>query len=168
MASRQNTISPAEISRRVAVLRRFRELLKAQRDRFRAYLDVLDRQKDVIEAGTTDDLIRHVELEEKIVADIFSIQKVIDPMEDLYRAAVRNDPARSAASDEKSEVMDLKTALEGLKTEAISRSHRNKELLSRRMTELREEIKTLRSNPYAKKKSAFPGSGTPSIVDIRG
>ena len=74
-------ISPAELKKRVDVLKRFKELLKAQRDRFHTYLDTLDRQKDVIEQGSAEDLLKHVELEEKIVADIFSMQKVIDPLE---------------------------------------------------------------------------------------
>ena len=42
-------ISPSELSQRVAVIKRFRELLRAQRDRFEVYLNTLDKQKDVIE-----------------------------------------------------------------------------------------------------------------------
>ena len=83
----KTTLSQSELNQRVAVIKRFKELLKAQRDRFQSYLSALDKQKDVIERGTADDLMRHVELEEKIVADIFSIQKVIDPLEEMYRSA---------------------------------------------------------------------------------
>ncbi|MCL2479655.1 MAG: flagellar biosynthesis protein FlgN [Treponema sp.] len=158
-------LSREEIARRTAILKRFKELLKAQRDRFQAYLDTLDRQRDTIEQGTAEDLIRHVELEEKIVADIFQIQKVIDPMEDLYRMA--GSQGHKNVSQEHSEVVHIKNTLEGLKKEAISRSERNKELLSKRMIELRSEIKSLRSNPYSRQRSAFQGSA-PSRVDIRG
>ena len=65
---------------------------------------------------------------------------------------------------------DLKAALEDLKNEAVTRSARNRELLSRRMTELRSEIKTLRDNPYAAnaRRSAFSGGATASLVDIEG
>ena len=173
MAVKNNELPPNEVMRRTAILRRFRELLKAQRDRFRSYLDVLERQKDVIEKGSTENLIRHVELEEKIVADIFSIQKVINPLEELYRNARQknlNIPGafQIIAPDEEDDIMELKTALEWLKIEAISRSKRNKALLSRRMTELRVEIKNLRSNPYIRPYSAFSDSGTPSLVDLRG
>jgi hypothetical protein len=166
-------ISPEEVTRRVAVLKRFRELLKAQRDRFREYLEVLDKQKDVIEQGGTEDLISHVELEEKIVADIFSIQKVIDPLEDMYRtfypegygaAQPQGGPSPGAGSD----VSDLKSALEGLKREAVIRSERNKELLSKRMVELRSEIKSLRGNPYAARRSVYGGEGSASLIDIKG
>jgi sugar-specific transcriptional regulator TrmB len=156
----QTEISPDELSRRVAVLKRFRELLTKQRDRFRDYLAALDKQKDVIENGSAEDLITHVELEEQIVADIFSIQKVINPLEDMYR---------SSFPEKEAEVPRLKAALEELKAEAIVRSERNKELLSKRMAEIRSEIKNLRTNPYAaSRRSSYASSGTASLVDLKG
>ena len=162
-------ILPAELSRRIAIIKRFKELLKAQRDRFQAYLNTLDKQKDVIQGGTAEDLLRHVELEEKIVADIFSIQKVIDPLEKMYRSARQETPAgnvlKSGAEDE---VFSLKEALDGLKTEAVVRSERNRELLSRRMADLRSEIKSLRSSAYALRRPGFGNAPTPSQVDIKG
>jgi cell division protein FtsB len=147
-------LSAGELKQRVAVIKRFKELLKSQRDRFSAYLDALDKQKSVIESGTADDLLRHVELEEKIVADIFSIQKVIDPLEKMYQSAKSED-----------EITGLKEALEGLKTEAVVRSEQNRELLSKRMTELRSEIKNLRSNPYIRRTE---NTTAPTHIDIRG
>ncbi|MDR0718353.1 MAG: flagellar biosynthesis protein FlgN [Treponema sp.] len=151
-------LSQKEVNQRVMVLKRFKELLKAQRDRFHAYLDALDRSKDVIERGTTDDLLRHIELEEKIVTDIASIQKVIMPLETMYHAA------RIHGED----VTGLEAALEGLKKEAVVRVGRNKNLLSKRMTEIRSEIKTLRSNPYTQKRTGLGAQASPSLVDIRG
>jgi hypothetical protein len=161
-------LSPQEVSQRVVILKRFKELLKAQRDRFQAYLDVLDKSRDVIEQGTADDLIRHVELEEKIVADIYSIQKVIDPLEAMYKAARLESPAGSKPPRDGGGVPELKAALEGLKTEAVARAGRNKELLSKRMTELRSEIKNLRSNPYTKRRPGYSDAAPPSLVDIKG
>jgi uncharacterized protein YoxC len=170
-------ISDAELSQRVAVIKRFKELLKTQRDRFRTYLEALDKQKDVIQSGTTDDLLRHVELEEKIVADIFSIQKVIDPLEEMYQS-VRvkgpakkggSKPAKKASSDKMSgedEVVSLKEALDGLKAEALIRSQRNRELLAKRMAELRSEINSLKGKSYARRK--FEGNTGPSFIDIKG
>ena len=163
-------ISARELKQRVAVIKRFKEVLKAQRDRFNAYLDTLDRQKDVIERGSADDLLHHVELEEKIVADIFSIQKVIDPLEKMYQTSkvethVKGKKAAAKHSD-RDEVSGLKEALDSLKAEAVVRSERNRELLTRRMAELRSEIKTLRSNPYARRSRG--SSSIPTQVDIRG
>jgi len=168
-------ISPAELSQRVAVLKRFKELLKAQRDRFQAYLNALDKQKDVIETGSTDDLLRHVELEEKIVQDIFSIQKVIDPLEKMYQAirpgAPLGVPAKSAptpAGKESGddEVISLKEALDGLRAEAAVRSEQNRELLAKRMADLRSEIKSLKKNAYASRR--FDSTPPPSYIDLKG
>jgi hypothetical protein len=168
------TIGPEELARRVAVLKRFRTLLTQQRDRFRVYLEALDKQKDIIEKGDPDELLTHVELEEKIVADIFSIQKVIDPLEEMYQAALSGfEPPRAGGQNSlqpSDDVPGLKAALEDLKQEAVIRSGRNKELLSRRMVELRAEIKSLRDNPYAAsaRRSSFSDAGTASLVDISG
>ncbi|MDR2019428.1 MAG: flagellar protein FlgN [Treponema sp.] len=156
----QAEIAPDEVVRRVAVLKRFRELLTQQRNRFQAYLEVLDKQRDIIEKGSAEALISHVEMEEKIVADIFSIQKVIDPLEDMYRAAY---PEKDAG-----DVPSLKAALEELKTEAVVRSGRNRELLSKRMAEIRSEIKALRGNPYAARPSIYASSGSASLIDLKG
>jgi hypothetical protein len=163
-------ISAGELDRRTAVLKRFRELLKTQRDRFQAYLESLDRQKEAIEGGRTEEVVSHVDLEEQIVADIFSIQKVIDPLEEMYRTL---SPAgtgfMSPEPGEDEGVPGLKSALETLKTEAAARSERNKELLSRRMTGLKAEITALRANnPYRASRSIYAGAGTASVIDLRG
>jgi len=150
---------PEEIQQRVAILKRFRELLVRQRDHFRDYLEVLDKQKDVISTSDTDALISHVELEEKIVADIYAIQKVVDPLEDLYRAAY---------PDRESEVPSLKAALKELQSEALARSERNRQLLSSRMNEIRGEIRTLRGNPFAARRSVYANEGGASLIDLKG
>jgi len=164
-------ISAAELSQRVAVIKRFKELLKTQRDRFHAYLEALDKQKDVIQSGNTDDLLHHVELEEKIVADIFSIQKVIDPLEEMYQSVRLKSPVKSSTKSiervsGEEEVISLKEALDGLKAEAVVRSERNRQLLAKRMAELRSEINSLKGNTYARRK--FESSTGPSYIDMKG
>jgi len=170
-------IDSTELAQRVAVLKRFKTLLSQQRDRFRSYLELLDKQQSVIESGSTEDLLNYVEIEEKIVADIFSIQKVIDPLEEMYNSLIstaavsiqslQKDAEKSEAHDE---VHGLKASLEKLKNEAVVRSTKNKELLSKRMVELRSEIKALRNNPYAAggRKTNFSDSNSASLVDIKG
>ncbi len=152
-------LSSEEVARRVAVLKRFRELLVQQRDKFRDYLTVLDKQKDVIEKGDADALSAHVEIEEGIVSEILAIQKVVDPLESLYRNVY---PEREA------EVPRLKQALEELKTEAVARSKRNRELLSKRMDDVRSEIRSLRGNPFASRRSVYADAGEASLVDLKG
>ena len=166
-------LSAEEISRRVAVLKRFREMLQAQRDRFREYLNVLDKQQDVIERGDTEALLSHVELEEHIVTDIFNLQKVIDPLENMYRDLTANRGKPDLAVDSEfaqgeAEASGLKAAVERLKREAAANAARNRDLLSKRMTAIRTEIKSLRGNPYAARQSIYANSGAPSLIDVKG
>ena len=165
-------IDAAELAQRVAILKRFKTLLTQQRDRFSSYLDLLEKQQNVIESGSADDLITYVEIEEKIVADIFSIQKVIDPLEEMYYSVIASgEPGKvSIRPENPDEVPGLKASLEKLKNEAVIRSTKNKELLSKRMLELRSEIKALRNNPYATsgRRSSFGDTNTASLVDIQG
>jgi hypothetical protein len=167
-------LSAEELAQRVAILRRFKILLSQQRDRFRSYLQVLDKQESVIESGSAEELLTYVEMEEKIVADIFSIQKVIDPLEDMYHSVISGfgpgrPPSRDTLKSEGAdEVPSIKAALEDLKNEAVLRSTKNKELLSKRIVELRTEIKSLRNNPYManSRRSAFSDGNTASMIDI--
>ena len=161
-AETKTSLSSYELERRVAILKRFRELLSQQRTHFQQYLEVLDKQKDVIEKGSPDDLIVHVELEEKIITDIFAIQKVIDPLEEMYQTHVTE-----TLPGEIREVPSLKAALEELRSEAIIRSARNRDLLSKRMEELRQEMKTLKANPYAIHRSVY-SQDSAALVDIKG
>jgi hypothetical protein len=172
-------IGSAELAQRVAILKRFKTLLTQQRDRFRSYLDLLDKQQNVIEAGSAEDLLTYVEIEEKIVADIFSIQKVIDPLEEMYYTVIsgrspQKAPAKFESANDlaasQDEVPSLKASLEKLKSEAVIRSTKNKELLSKRMLELRQEIKILRNNPYAAsaKRASFGNTNTAALIDIQG
>lgn len=169
-------IDEAELARRVAVLKRFKTLLTQQRDRFHSYLNLLDKQQSVIESGSAEELLNYVEIEEKIVADIFSIQKVIDPLEEMYNMVIstRGSGAMNAGGDsaraDTDEVPSLKASLEKLQRETIIRSTKNKELLSKRMLELRTEIKALRDNPYSAsaRRSGFNNPNTASMVDIEG
>jgi hypothetical protein len=164
-------IDSGELAQRVAILKRFKTLLTQQRDRFRSYLELLDKQQSVIESGSADDLLTYVEIEEKIVADIFSIQKVIDPLEEMYYSVVAGGDPSKLPSKDGEEVNGLKASLENLKNEAVIRSTQNKELLSKRMVELRQEIKNLRNNPYAaaSRRSGYgAAASSPALVDLHG
>lgn len=152
-------LSRAELDERVAVLKRFRELLSRQRDKFRDYLELLDRQKTDIVGGEVDALVAHVEAEQAIVAEIFAVQKVIDPMEDLYRMAYRGAEAEG--------LPELRATLSTLKEEVAERNAENRSLLKQRMEMLRHQIMSIR-NPYAKKKSVYAESAEPGALDISG
>jgi hypothetical protein len=148
-----------EVASRVVLLKRFRTLLLQQRERFESYLTVLDKQKDKIETGSVEELITHVDLEEKIVDDILAIQKVIEPMR-----AIVPDTALAASPD----VRHITSAIEMLRVEAVARVTRNKNLLQSRMEEIRTEINALRVNPFARRPSPFTSGDAPSFIDIKG
>jgi hypothetical protein len=152
-------VPEAEVVSRVALLKRFRMLLLQQKERFESYLTVLDKQKDTIETGSVEELIAHVELEEKIVGDIMAIQKVIEPMR-----AIVPDAALTASPD----VGHIASTVETLCVEATVRVTRNKNLLQSRMEDIRTKINTLRVNPFARRPSPFTSGDTPSFIDIMG
>lgn len=153
-------LTDQEISQRVAVLKRFRELLERQREKFSSYLNVLERQKADIESDDVDALVSHVEIEQAIVSEIFTFQKVIDPLEDMYRAAYH-------VADMPSDIPQIQANLGLLKEEVLKRNQENRALLKRKMGVIRQEITGLR-NPFSKAKSVYGAPAEPSIIDIRG
>ena len=153
--------SADEPTQRAAIFRRFKELLIKQCEYFHSYLSLLEKQQAAIESGSVEELLAYIELEEQIVANILSIQKVIHPLEDLYNAAV------SFSADD--EIPALKITVEELKNQAITRSARNKNLLSTRMADIRAEITSLKNNPLANiSRSLYHNSGTAALIDIKG
>jgi hypothetical protein len=150
-----------EISKRVAVLKRFRDLLLKQRQRFQHYINLLDKQKETIEGGSAEDLVAHVELAEKINADILSLHKAIGPIHTLYTAVRGN-------TDDDKEIQDLNATLENLKVETSRRAERNKNLLQNRMVMIRNELKTLRNSPASKRKSIYAENNGAALIDIKG
>jgi hypothetical protein len=162
-------LSPEELNQRIGALKRFREMLLAQRDRFREYLAVLDKERDVIVRGDAEALLAYVELEEHIVKDIFNIQNVIVPLESLCRDfAASGGAAEGAQAEAEAGIGSLKEAVERLKQEAAANAARNRGLLSGRMAEIRAEIKSLRGNPYAARRSVYADAGAPLMVDLEG
>jgi len=151
-----------DLERRVATLRRFRELLVQQRTKFQNYLAVLDHERADIESGNVDALAAHVEIEEAVVSEIFTFQKVIDPMEELYRAAY---PAAASGGDP--EVPALRSTLAELKDEVLKRNAENRALLKRQMEIARSEIAGFR-NPLASRASVYARAGEGALVDIQG
>ena len=149
-----------ELGQRVAVLRRFRELLVQQRAKFQDYLKVLDHERSDIESGDLDRLAAHVEVEESIVSGIFTFQKVIEPLERLYQAAY------PAATDDH-DLPALRGSLEGLKAEVLRRNAENRSLLKRKMELVRSEIAGFR-NPLGQRTSVYARQGEGALVDIQG
>ncbi|MDR0376114.1 MAG: flagellar biosynthesis protein FlgN [Treponema sp.] len=155
-------LSPEELKKRVAIVKRFRELLIVQRERFNAYLETLEKQKSVVENGDVEDVLAYVEMEEKMVSDIFSIQKVIVPLETQYRfhAGVTGVAGGS-------DIPEIQAALERLRVEANNKMEQNRGLLEKRMNEFWEKFDLLK-NTYIKRKASFTTTETAAFLDIKG
>ena len=151
------TLNDSEIAERVAVLKRFRTLLEEQRLKFREYLTVLEKQEKSISDENTESIL-HTELEESIIAEIFTIQKVIDPLEYLYT---------DICSDETdSDIPHLKTDLDDLQQRVLDQNKKNRELLQTYVSGLRQQVAALK-RPYAHKESIYANTGrTPALVDL--
>ncbi len=149
------TATDKEIEQRVTILRRLRETLAAQREKFSNYLALLEKEGESIRDGTLDKLESQVEVEQSIIGEIFTLQKVIRPLDELYRKAY---PLK-----EKS-ILNLESTLENIKKQVLVKNEKNRLLLKEKMALLRQEIKDLRSG-YSMK-SPFGKIGTPTLVDI--
>jgi hypothetical protein len=154
MAARQD----GDFEKRVALLHRLRELLFDQRRKFERYLEVLDHEKGDIESDDVDRLVAHVEIEEGIVSEIYTFQKAIDPLEELYRAALpAGDPAGR-------EVGSLRSSLQDLRKEVLRRNEENRSLLRTRMEDVRLQILTNRKALGARRVYSNEERGT--ILDL--
>ena len=151
-------MSEGELAQRAAILSQLKDLLNQQIKLFRKFLSALEKQHTAIEAGIEENILAYIEIEEQIVADILSIQKVIDSLEDMYRATVPDD------------ISTLKSALENLKNQAMVQSEHNKGLISARMTDIGGDIDSLKNNllAIATRRSMYHNAGTALLVDIEG
>ena len=143
-----------ETERSIAILGRLRGMLLRQRDKFRSYLTLLEQEELAIVEGDADKLQVHVELEKSIIAEIFTLKRVIAPLQDLYQAAY---PAAEAT------IPELESTLNRMGQQVIARNARNRALLREKVDELRQEIKTLRTWP---KGASLFAEVAPSLVDI--
>jgi hypothetical protein len=139
---------------KVALLKRLREMLQRQREKFQGYLALLEQEESSISRGDAESLLVQVEMEKSIIADIFSLKKVIEPLETLYQAAY---PATEQT------VPQLKATLEKMGEQVIAHNAKNRALLRARMEDLRLEIASLRTWPRA---SAGFAQAAPGLVDI--
>ena len=125
-------ISEDELNERVALLKRFKELLEKQRQKFKDYLSVLENQETVIKNEDTEALLVHTEIEQQIVANIQNLQKVIDPIEQMYIASGLDSEIVGASG----EIPTLKTDLVKLQQEVLNQNSKNRELLKSQMNQL--------------------------------
>ena len=151
-------ISEKELEERVALLKKFRGLLQQQRDKFREYLNVLEKQENSIANEDADALLAHTELEQEVVSNIMNLQKVIVPMSDLYKAR---------GGDQKEEtIASLQSDLSALQNQVLAQNKRNRDLLRSHIDSIRTQIASFR-NPYKSRRSIYSEkSGAGNLVAV--
>ncbi len=155
MDDRVKEIDERELEERVNLLRRFRQMLIEQKKRFISYLDLLDHEEEAIVNGDMDKLEKQVEIEKGIVQEITDFQRVIDPLDAMYR---------ELSQDTDDSIPRLKTSLQRMKQKVLNRNKRNQKLLKEKMGELRKEIESLKIKKDAP--SPFASIGVPTLIDI--
>lgn len=144
-----NELSAEELNQRVLILKRFRQLLEQQRQKFQEYLLVLEKQQDSIESEDTEAILSHAELEQQVVCGISNLQKVIMPMNEMYNASVRGTDSKAEKS-----VEDLQYELNSLQNRVLEQNQKNRTLLREHMNVIRTQIENFK-NPYRNNRSVY-------------
>ncbi|MCI1209181.1 MAG: flagellar protein FlgN [Treponema sp.] len=156
-------ITQKELDERIAILRKFRHLLEQQRDKFREYLTVLEKQQSSIVSEDAEALVAHTELEQQVVKNILQLQKVIVPMDTIYHTVNGN---AAAVTDDSKAVPALQADLEDLEKQVLEQNRKNRALLRSHITEIRDQLTALK-NPYRFKRSIYAEKkAVGSLVEI--
>ena len=154
MLSDNNSTSHS-IQENIIIRRQLTEALLAQKVKINEYLNLLKKEEDSITLGEFDRLDTQIQTEQTIMGGIFALQKVIEPLENLYEKAFpESEPS----------ILDLKANIRHLKENVASSNKKNRNLLRERMDRLREEIASVRKN--LSKTSVQRSSGPPALIDI--
>ena len=146
-------ITQEELNERVAILRRFRSLLEEQRGKFREYLTVLEKQQDSITSENPENLLAHTELEQQVVKNIASLQKVIVPMAKMYHAG-NNSASPAASVAEEAEIKKIQNDLSDLQDRVLKQNAINRDLLRVHIEQLKSQIAGFK-NPYKANRSVY-------------
>ena len=152
-------LSEQELNERVRILHKLRGLLEEQRTKFREYLNVLEKQEQSIADEDTEKLLAHTELEQRIIGGIGNLQKVIKPMEALYKS--------SHGNYSQTDIPILQADLAQLQSKILQQNEKNRNALRIHINTVRSKISTMK-NPYAKTRSVYAQSAqTAAAVNIQ-
>ncbi len=150
------TLTQEEIDERAAILRRLRHLLELQRRKFQEYLTLLEKQETSIKENNADVVAAQAELEQQIVHNISNLQRVIKPIEEMYR---------NVYPQEEELIPQMRTDLLNLQNKVLAQNEINRNLLKNNIVHIRNQITKLK-NPYAMRKSIYAGEATAAVVDF--
>ena len=157
-------ITQEELNERVAILRRFRSLLEEQRGKFREYLTVLEKQQDSITSENPENLLAHTELEQQVVKNIASLQKVIVPMAKMYHAGKGNATAAASVAEE-AEIIKIQNDLSDLQDRVLKQNAINRDLLRVHIEQLKSQIAGFK-NPYKNNRSVYANVQAQSVATM--
>lgn len=153
-------ISKEELDERKAILRRFRTLLEEQRNKFREYLNVLEKQQNSIATENAENLLTHTEIEKQVVSNLTNLQKVIVPMTKMYNTI---NGKMDVQEDE--EISKIQGELSDLKSKVLKQNEINQELLRVHVDILRKQISNFK-NPYKNNRSVYANAQSHKIATL--
>lgn len=144
-------ITNEEVEERIAVLKRLRFLLEEQRNKFKEYLTVLEKQQTSIDTEDSEALIKHSELEQQIVKNISNLQKVIVPMNKMYKTIAKTS---NNLENPDAEISKIQNELADLQQKVLTQNKINRDLLRVHLENIKRQIANF-NNPYKNSKSVY-------------
>lgn len=160
LEEKMEKITQEELNERVAILKRFRSLLEQQRNKFREYLTVLEKQQDSINDENTEKLLAHTEIEQQVVQNLSNLQKVIVPMTKMYNSINGKTDAQ-----EDQEISRIQNELSDLQAKVLKQNEINRELLRVHVDILRKQITNFK-NPYRNNRSVYANTQSHKIATM--
>lgn len=151
-------LSEKEVEQRVAILKRFKALLQEQRNKFKEYLTVLEAQQKSIGSENVEAVLRHTEMEQTIIKDIFQMQRAVEPIERMFKLANPSDGELS--------IVKLKDDLAKLQVSVLEQNKKNRELLETKMDSIRREISSIKPMPKYAANVYAENTDTAVYIDI--
>ena len=145
-----------EALRKIAILEQLKRYLSTLKDKFELYLKVLEEQRNDVASDDIEKLARHAEIERSIMKEIGAIQKVVDPLEELYHEACPNGDHSVESLREDLDELRLKTAL---KIES------NQELLAKELEVVKKSLENAKRN--RRSVTSFDRQPDPAYIDIQ-
>ena len=143
-------ITHEELLERVALLRKFKSVLEQQRNKFKEYLSVLEKQQNSIESENPETILAHTELEQQVVKNISNLQKVIVPMSKMYKSL----GVSQNQMPEIEHIQNIQWDLEDLQNKVIVQNQINRDLLRVHINQIKTQIQNF-NNPYKNARSVY-------------
>ena len=143
-------ITHEELLERVALLRKFKSVLEQQRNKFKEYLSVLEKQQNSIESENPETILAHTELEQQVVKNISNLQKVIVPMSKMYKSL----GVSQNQMPEIEHIQNIQKDLADLQNKVLVQNQINRDLLRVHINQIKTQIQNF-NNPNKNARSVY-------------